>query len=202
MPQNFGGPRIGRGYGGDPKNPKLSSQDEELLHVPEAEEIGTISREKLARVMADAPPPPWESDPRYFKQDTDARKFVEAPAHVTLRWLNPKLVAQTGLRDWQAVSASDPRFTIKLQSLIAPDNTVRRGDHQGDFLAWMYTAWVESRNQIKQERVKQRTQKAADDFARTKEAFERGTFSRYVGASGEAHHPSHTQAEGSTVDRD
>jgi len=198
-----GAPRLGQRFVKHPASTGLDSATEDLLHVPEPEHIGTVSQERLAQVIAETvPPPPWEVDPSYDRHDSDARKFVKVPDNVTLRWLNPKLVSQTGLRDWQAVPAKgDSRFTLKLKTMAAPDNTIRRGDHNGDFLAWMWTAWVDSRTHLKRARVDRQNRKSTDTMQATQAAYNSGKFGRYVKA-GEAHHPTHTMAEGRTMDKD
>ena len=180
----------------DNPNSNLDSATEDLLHAPQAEDLGTISKEALARAI---PPAPWEVDPKYDRHDSDARKFVEASPEYMFRWLNPKLVSQTGLRYWQAVPAKgDGRFKLKLKSLAAPDNTIRRGDHSGDFLAWMYTSWYESKVRMKRERAQRQTQKAVNEHAAVQEAMARGKFGRYVQPV-PGHHPTHTQADGRTM---
>ncbi len=195
-------PRLGQKvFDKPPASPDLDSATEELIHADEPEVVGSVSQERLKEIL-NVPPPPWEVDPSYDRHDSDARKFVEVPDNVTLRWLNPKQVSQSGMRDWQAVRATgDPRFRLKLRSMRAPDNTVRRGDHQGDFLAWMYTAWVESRTKLKRARVDRQTQSAVTKQRQTQEAYDAGKFGRYVRA-GEAIHPTHTTAEGRTMERD
>lgn len=198
------GPRIGRGIGTYQDNPassQLSSATEELLHVPEAEEVGRVSRDAVTRLIKDVPPPPWETDPSSALHDSDARKFVECPENVTLRWLNPKLVSQTGMRDWQAVPAKgSPDFKLKLRALAAPDNTIRRGDHSGDFLAWMYTRWVESRTRVKADYTAKKTASASEKFRQAQEAYDSGKFGPYIRGDG-GRHPTHTQADGRTMER-
>lgn len=196
-------PRLGSNVFKSPASTGLSDATEELLHAPQAEVLGTVSKERLAQVIADTvPPPPWEVDPSYDRHDSDARKFVEVPENVTLRWLNPKQVSQSGLRDWQAVPASgDTRFKLKLKTMKAPDNTIRRGDHTGDFLAWMWTEWVVSRTKLKRARVDRQSQTAVTKQRQTQEAYNAGKFGRYV-TGGEAQHPTHTMADGRTMERD
>jgi hypothetical protein len=187
----------------NPKSPKLSSATEELLHVDQPQQIGTISQEAVQQLIDTVPPPPWEVDPSYNRHDSDARKFVEAPANVSLRWLNPKLVSQSSMRDWQAVPAKgDTRFKLKLKSMAAPDNTIRRGDHNGDFLAWMYTAWVESRNRLKKARIDRGTSAAASRARDTQEAYRSGKFSRYISSPEDARDPTGTLADGRVLDKD
>jgi hypothetical protein len=196
-------PRLGQKVFKHPASTGMDAATEELVQAPEAAPLGTISTERLAQVIADTvPPPPWEVDPTYNRHDSDARKFVTVPDNVTLRWLNPKLISQTGLRDWQAVPAKgDPRFRLKLKTMAAPDNTIRRGDANGDFLAWMWTAWVESRTQLKRARVDRQSSKAVTQQRATQEAYNAGKFGRYV-TGGEARHPTHTMADGRTMGTD
>ena len=200
----MGAPRLGANVFKSPASTGLDSATEDLLQVPAAAEIGTISKERLAQVIAETvPPPPWEVDPTYDKHDSDARKFVEAPDNVTLRWLNPKIVSQSSMRDWQAVPAKgDPRFRLKLGSMRAPDNTIRRGDANGDFLAWMYTAWVESRARVKQARRDRHTSAAGARARGTQEAFRRGKFGRYVTSPEPARDPTGTLADGRSLGTD
>jgi hypothetical protein len=200
----MGAPRLGQTVFNPPASTKLDSATEELLQVPAAEQVGTISREKLQQVLDETVPrPPWEVDPAYNRHDSDARKFIEAPVNVSLRWLNPKLVSQSGMRDWQAVPAKgDTRFRLKLKSMAAPDNTIRRGDHQGDFLAWMYTAWVESRRTLKQARLERQTSAARGRAHDTQEAYRRGKFGRYISSPEEARDPTGTLVDGRLLDKD
>lgn len=197
-------PRLGQNVFKSPASTGLDSATEALLQVPEAVPVGTISQDRLAQVIADTVPlPPWEVDPAYNRHDSDARKFVEAPDNVTLRWLNPKIVSQSSMRDWQAVPATgDRRFRLKLGSMRAPDNTIRRGDHNGDFLAWMYTAWVESRQRLKTARTDRLSGQAARRARDTQEAYRRGKFSRYISSPDEARDPTGTLAEGRSLDKD
>ena len=197
-------PRLGQKVFDHPASATLDSATEELLQVPVPEVVGQISKEKLAQVIADTVPlPPWEVDPSYDRHDSDARKFVEAPDNVTLRWLNPKIVSQSSMRDWQAVPAKgDKRFRLKLDAMRAPDNTIRRGDHQGDFLAWMYTAWVESRNRLKQARRDRARQSATQRARETQEAYRRGKFGRFITSPEDARDPTGTLVDGRRLDRD
>ena len=200
----MGGPSLGKNVFNKPASAGLDSATEDLLQVPQAEQVGTISKERLAQVIADTvPPPPWEVDPSYDRHDSDARKFVEAPDNVKLRWLNPKIVSQSSMREWQAVPArGDPRFKLKLKSMGAPDNTIRRGDHNGDFLAWMYTAWVESRDRLKQARRDRQVGVAAARAHDTQEAYRRGKFGRFITSPEDARDPTGTLADGRVLGKD
>lgn len=192
-----GGPRIGRKFQEQPASTKLSSAAEDLLHIPEAEEVGSVSREALKKILDEVPPAPWEKDPKSLLSDSDAEKFCSKPDNVTFRWLSPKLVSQTGMRHWQAVPAKgDPRFRLKLKSMGAVDNTIRRGDDNGDFLGWMYTAWVESKLRMKAEANYKRQLGARDRQQQTADSFRSGQFSRYVSSDSETKIPTHTLADG------
>lgn len=200
----MGAPSLGKNVFKTPASTGLDSATEDLLQVPQAEQVGTISQERLAQVIADTvPPPPWEVDPSYDRHDSDARKFVEAPDNVTLRWLNPKIVSQSSMREWQAVPArGSTQFKLKLKSMAAPDNTIRRGDHNGDFLAWMYTAWVESRQRLKQARRDRQVGVAAARSRDTQEAYRRGKFGRFITSPEEARDPTGTLVDGRVLGKD
>jgi hypothetical protein len=198
----MGAARIGQRFAQSPASTGLSSATEALLHAPVPEVLGTVSQAAVADLANQVPPPPWETDPTYDKHDSDARKFLDAPDNITLRWLSPKVVNQSGLRYWQAVPAKgDTRFRLKLKTLAAPDNTVRRGDHAGDFLAWMYTAWVESQGRLKAARVARQSRQATDQLHATNDAYAGGQFGRYVTSAG-GRHPTHTIADGRTMGRE
>jgi hypothetical protein len=193
---------LGSKFARPPASTGMDSATEDLLHLPEPELVGSISKDQLKAIVDEVPPPPWEVDPAYNRHDSDARKFVSAPDNVTLRWLNPKIVSQSSMRDWQAVPAKgDPKFRLKLKSMGAPDNTVRRGDHNGDFLAWMYTAWVESRSKLKLARTSRLTGSAGERVAATQEAFQRGKFSRFVSSPEPGREPTGTLVDGRTLDK-
>ena len=176
----------------------LSSRAEELLELPQPVELGTISPAALSQ-LTDAPPPPWETDPRYRLHDTDARRYVTAPDNWSFRWLSEPMIRQEGMRNWEAVSASDPRIKVHNRSSVAPDNTIRKGDHRhGDILCWMWTAWVESRAALKADLVYRRTRSAKERQAAVLDEVNRGSFGRYVKVDS-AIHPTHTQGEGRTM---
>lgn len=184
-------PNIGRGR-------TLSSSAEDLLHAPEIETLGSISPDALKQITEE-PPPPWETDPRYFKHNTDARRFVKAPDRLELRWLNPRMVESVGMRDWEAVPArGDSRFKLLNESMGAADNTVRKGGHGGDFLAFMPKSWVESRKRIKAELVARRTGEAKARQEQTREQINRGSFGPYVHVDS-ATHPTHTMGDGRSM---
>lgn len=183
-------PNIGRGR-------SLPSAAEELTQSPQPELLGSISPEALKKITEE-PPPPWETDPRYQLHDTNARRFVQVPDNWELRWLSPRMIRQFGKRDWLAVSASDPRVKVHNDSMIAVDNTLRKGGDDGDLLCWMYKSWVESRGRMKAETVRKRTASARDRQQEVREQINRGSFGRYVSVE-KAVHPTHTIGDGRSM---
>ena len=182
-------PKIGR-------SASLSSAAEELTHLPGAEDLGTLSPDALKDLLTEPPPPPWETDPRFRLHDSDARRYVTGPDSWEFRWLSERMIAQEGMRNWEAVSASDPRVTVHHSTMVAPDNTIRKGDHRhGDLLCWMWKRWVESRNAQKREKVRKRTGAAMDRQEAVREQINRGSFGPYVHVDS-AVHPTHTTGEG------
>jgi hypothetical protein len=183
----------------DPLSLNLPPAAEELLDpVPVPEVLGTMPLPPPTPVQSEEPPPPWETDPVYLRHNGDARRFVRVPDNVELRWLSPRLVSVSGLRDWQAVPAKgDSRFKLLNKSMAAPDNTIRRGGHDGMFLAWMYRSWVESRKKLKAAQVARHTQSAVARQDALRQQFRRGSFSGITVDS--AQHPTHTIAEGATM---
>lgn len=143
------------------------------------------------------PPPPWEvEDEKYML--SDARRFIDVPTSWTLRWVNPRLLESTGWQHWSPVSVADERVRIKVDSMVAPDNTVRRGGiSTGDILAWMPTSWVISRRKILQRDTDQLTQSAVDKQQQFMMDLLRQ--SRYLSPDGGAIHPTHTMAEGRSL---
>ena len=151
---------------------------EELGQLPQpAEVLGTVSPQITdpslqgpttlwtgpagAPVEMSEPPPPWELEDTEYAP-SDARRYVDVPDTWTLRWINPKLLESTGWRYWQPVMASDPRVKVKVDTMIGPDNNIRRGGVVGDILGWMYTTWVISRRAQLQKETESQTQSAAD----------------------------------------
>ena len=184
-------PKIGQGR-------TLSSTAEELTHVPQSELLGRLSPE-APKQITEEPPPPWEVDPRYRLHDTEARRFVDVPANWVLRWLSESMIRQYGMRNWEAVASSDPRVKVLNTSTVAPDNTVRKGDHRhGDILCWMWRSWWESRLGLKAEKVRKITQAARDRQQTTAEEVNRGTSGRYVTVDS-AKHPTHTIGDGRSM---
>ena len=145
------------------------------------------------------PPPPWELDSNSELADSDAKRFVDCPANITLRWINPRVLDSEGWRDWQPVMTSDPRFKVHVHTMISPEGNIRRGGFSGDILAWMYTSWVESRRRKYAADTARLTQTAVDKQEQLRDEFARGKYGPYVKLEG-ATHPKYTNVE--TRERD
>lgn len=192
-----------------PKTTTLDSATEELLNAPAPTLLGeipltsqTVSPPETSpstwvspsgeTVEFTPPPPPWETDPKYFKHNSDARRFLKCPDEVELRWLNPRVIDQEGFRDWQAVpAAGDKKFRLLNRQLARPDNTIRKGGPTGDILCWMWRSWLESKRRIYHERVKLQTQSAVDRHQEVRDKMRRGAFGPHV-RDGGGMHPTHT----------
>ena len=180
----------------------LTSAAEELVNTPEPAFVGTINTETLsARTPSfdDDGPPPWETDPRWGRDNTDARRFVDCPDEWVLRWLNPRLIDQTGFRDWKAVPASHERVTLKVPAMRSPENLIRRGGHGGDILSYMPRSWVDSRRRIKEERARRAVQGSVDRQQQLAEEVNRGSYGPHIRVSGEMKHPTNTTVEGRSL---
>lgn len=179
---------------GTPKIGRRDSLKEELSQTPPVEVLGTINP---TIIHSPEPPPPWETgDTRYAA--SDARQFVDVPENWELRWINPKTLDQFGWRYWQPVLASDPRVTVKVDTMISPEHNIRRGGQTGDILAWMYRSWVAKRKQELAAASAQLKQSSVDRTGQLKEEFRRGTYGPNVSVS-EARHPTHTIADGKSM---
>ena len=162
------------------------------LNAPEPTTT-TWTREDGTVVELTEPAPPWESgDDQYAI--SDARRFVECPPNWRLRWINPKVLASEGWRDWQAVLASDPRVKVRVPVMITPENYIRRGGPQGDILCWMWVGWFESIKLKHRQKTADLTQSAVDNQIKLKDEFARGTYGPYLRVEG-AKHPTHTTVE-------
>ena len=194
----------------------LSSEAQELLQVPKPELLGTIptsitdpaaetantwvSEEdgQPVPITVTEPPPPWEVDAR--RDHTDARNYVQAPQNIMLRWANPSLVKQIGLRDWKIVPATGHAWFRLLNSQMqCPDNTIRKGGEGGDFLVWMYQTWYEQRKQAREDRTAKLTQASVDRHRSVQEQMARGAFGRYIKPAGGIH-PTRTIADVSQLE--
>ena len=180
-------PRFGRAQ---------TSNAEDLTSAPGAEVLGTLNLNALLPQSDDRPP--WEVDQSFGKHDSDARRYVDVPADWELRWLNPRLIDQFGMRYWEVVSTADPRVRLKVPTLRSPENYVRRGGPGSDILCFMLKSWVESRSRWKAERNAKHTQGAVEKSQATVEAINRGEFGHSVG-SATLVHPTHTIADGKTM---
>jgi len=191
--------------------PTINSVREELsAPAITAEVLGTINEQspsdttvawegpsgKLMEMTE--PPPPWEiEDTRYAV--SDARRFVDVPDSWELRWLNPKIIETMGWRYWQPVMATDPRVKVKVDSMVAPDNNIRRGGADGgDILGWMFKSWVASRRKQLAEVTDRQRDSASNRQSQLREEFRRGTFGPNVSIE-EARHPTHTIGEGRSM---
>lgn len=187
--------------------PKIgASIREELAHAPEAKELGEINLDNLTRttkpaisgpVVVEEGPPPWEADPKWGHDNTDARRFVDVPETWELRWVNPRLLDQFGWRDWQPVLASDKRVRLKVRQLADVSNNIRRGPG-GDILAFMPKSWYEKKKVLKAERVARLTQSATARMETFKDEVRRGHYGPHV-KGGEGTHPTHTIGDGRTM---
>lgn len=136
-------------------------------------------------------PPPWEI--AGTKDSTSAKQFVDYPDTWELRWINPRLLDQSGWRGWQHVRAADPRVTIKVRSMVSPEGMIRRG-HMGDILAYMPKHWYEIRVAERNRRTARQTQSSVDQTAELKESVNAGRFGPHVRVT-QATHPTHTIAD-------
>jgi hypothetical protein len=137
-------------------------------------------------------PPPWELED-YTYSPSDARRYVDVPANWKLFWINPRLLESSGMRYWTAVSASDPRVTVKISQMVAPDGNIRREGEKGDILCWMYDSWYRSLQTQSKKATDLQTQTALDKASTLKEDFNRGKYGPYVHLDS-VNHPTHTQA--------
>lgn len=180
-------PRFGRAQ---------TSTAEELTEAPAPTVLGSVDLNNIVPSFDDRPP--WEVDDQFGKHDSDARRYVDVPAEWELRWLNPRLIDQVGMRYWQVVSAADPRVTLKVPTLRSPENYIRRGGPGSDILAYMPKTWVESRARWKTARNAKATQSAVERSQATVEAINRGEFGSKVGWA-TLTHPTHTIADGKSM---
>lgn len=155
-----------------------------------------------AQVDLTEPPPPWEAPGNSEFLASDARRFVDVPDNWCLRWINPRLLESEGWRDWQPVKGSDPKVTVRVNTMLAPDNTVRRGGaDRGDILCWMYQSWVASREKQFQAATDRLTASAPAKQRELQDDFRRGKYGPHLHLDAVTH-PTHTMAEGKTLERD
>jgi hypothetical protein len=164
-----------------------SSAAKDLTEAPAPKLLGTVD----PKSFEDDGQPPWESDPKWTKDNTNARRYVDVPDEWELRWLNPRQIDHSGFRDWRAVPAGHERIIVKNRSMIAADNTIRKGGHDGMLLAYMPKSWVASRLRLKEEHVERRTQSAVDRQKHLQEQVNRGGFGPNMRVES-IKHPTHT----------
>lgn len=186
---------------------------QEESDIPKAELLGVIPDSTVETIQKPQPttsyndgvdvttlPPPWETDPRWSRDNTNARQFVDVPDEWELRWLNPRLIDQFGWRDWMPVMSSDPRVKVKVRALVTVGNNIQRGGPNGPILAFMPRHWVESRQRIKDERVKRLSQSAVERQESLRETLKRSTRGGVVVTG--VTHPTHTMGEGVDMQKD
>jgi hypothetical protein len=149
-------------------------------------------------VSVTEPPPPWELEDSSSPTQSDATRYVDKPANITLRWINPRVLDAEGWRHWEPVMVSDPRFKCKVQTMITPEGNIRRGGPSGDILAFMPTSWVESRRRQLAAATARQTGNARDKQDQLRNDFACGKYGPYVHLEG-AKHPTHTMGEGRSM---
>lgn len=172
-----------------------TSAAEELTEAPSGQLLGSIPTSTLLPPTEERPP--WETDPNWHRHNSDARRYVTVPVEWELRWLNPRLIEEVGLRDWRILTVDNDRVKIKpgYDQMVSPEHYVRRGGpNRGDLLAYMPRSWVESRQREKALRNARATQGAKDRAEQTAERINRGEFGPNVAAS--IKHPTHTTGVG------
>jgi len=175
------------------------ASDNPLLSVQPQGTVTEWTSPDGSKITLTEPPPPWEvADHGYAP--SDARRFVEVPPNWKLRWVNPRLLDSEGWRDWQALSASDPRVTVKVPTMVSPENYIRRGGSGGDILCWMWQGWYDSKIRLHSQRTAEQSGKAVEQHQQLKEESARGTFGPHVKIEGVTH-PTHTMAEGKGLDK-
>lgn len=192
-----GTPRIGSGF--------PSSKNEEFMHAPGAEVLGTIGgtakapidasydEETKTLIQMEEGPPPWEKGGDH---GSDARQFLTCPDEWVLYWINPRQLDASGWRGWQHVRAKDPRVKVLVPSMVSPEGMVRRGGPTGDILAYMPRHWYEARRAEFARMNALQTQSSIDRLERLKEQINSGGFDGgRLGMHLEAKHPTHTMAD-------
>lgn len=194
-----GVPKIGSPFGGIADIPSevlgFIPLDNTLLDPAPQGPSATYQAEDGTRVDLQEAPPPWELEDTDYA-GSDARRYVDVPSTWTLRWINPRLLESQGWRYWQPVLKSDPRVTVKVDQMVAPDGNIRRGGAVGDILSWMPTSWVVSRRKILEEQTKKQSQSAVDRQEELREQLRQaGPYTRLEDAT----HPRYTGAEGRSM---
>ncbi len=189
-----GVPRFGQHSTPAPEVLGTIAPDSKLLDTaPQGAE--TVWQSESGSVSFTEEPPPWELSGG-GDQISDAKRYVDAPADVTLRWINPRLLETDGWRDWRPVLASDKRFKVIVSTMISPDGNVRRGGSNGDILAFMPTHWVMSRRKILEKKTADQSNSAVDKQQALR--YELQKISPFLHLDS-ARHPSHTNADGKSM---
>jgi hypothetical protein len=181
-------PKIGRSV----MDRARTSAAEELTEAPEGKVLGTIDPDTIRKpTFEEDGAPPWETDPKWVRDNTNARRFVDVPDTWELRWLSPRVIDHAGLRDWKVLEANHERIKVKVRAMIGPDNTIRKGGHGGMLLAYMPKSWVISRQKMKNAHVDKMTQTAVDRQREVTERINRGEYGIHTRVD-HAVHPTHT----------
>lgn len=191
-------PKLTANFEPSPKPEVLGVVKEEITNPAPAQE--TVGWQSASGVNIDLtePPAPWELEDVGFTP-SDARRYVDVPSNWILRWINPRLLEQTGWGYWKPVLASDKNVKVKVDSMVAPDGNVRRGGFiTGDILSWIYRSWYDKLRQQLAKRTQAQTDAAVRKQEELREEFRRGAYGPYVRLE-EARHPTHTMAEGRTM---
>ena len=125
--------------------------------------------------------PPWAHARTSGKgrDASDARQFVQVPDNWRLRWRNPKSLDVVGQLGWMPVTTSTPGVKVIVRSMVAPDNTIRRG-YNGDILHFMPEEWWQNRVADKQAIVERISGSARERQHEFIEDANRGKFGRYI----------------------
>jgi hypothetical protein len=182
----------------------LSGAADELANdVPRPEVLGTVTGADLTKLTNPDPfagVPPWEIQDG--RRVTDARRYVKVPDDWHLRWLSPRMIDHVGTREWALVSPSDSRVSMIVPAMAKPDGTIRLGGRDGMILHYMPDRWVQSRRKAMAERHRKQTQSAVDRQQAVVERMRAREFGRYIQPDGPVMHPTHTQGEGQTMERE
>jgi hypothetical protein len=94
--------------------------------------------------------------------------------------------------------ATDNRVTVRVPSMVTPENYVRRGGPGGDILAWMWEGWHEAVRKRTAKKTQALAQSAVDKQHALKEEFARGTYGPHLRVE-RTEHPQFTQADGRSM---
>ncbi len=164
--------------------------------MPQAEVLGTLKANIAAPPMVEGSTwvspsgeviqlesaPPWAQHVVGKGRDaTDARQFVKCPGpeQWVLRWRSPKSLNDHGQLGWMPVTTTTPGVKALVPSMVAPDNTIRRG-YQGDILHFMPRTWWEARVREKYEITRARSAAAREQQEQFMEDANRGKYGRHI----------------------